>query len=246
MAKPSPDYARLDAGEIIATAERLARRVAERFPGFGLAKVAERLVEIARRTEGEALRLATPNVPIRIAVGAVLLVGALAFTFLIAALIPGKQVSGEVIPLVQAAESTMNIAILVGLGVLALTRLESRWKRGHALASLHALRSLAHVIDMHQLTKDPNAERLAEPTANSPKRSLTPAQLERYLDYCSEMLALIGKLSALYAQSHGDQHVGQSVNEIEVLTTNLSRKIWQKIAIIAERPSLRDKAPAGL
>ena len=71
----------------------------------------------------------------------------------------------------QAVESTMNIAILVGLGVIALTRLESRWKRGRALASLHTLRSLAHVIDMHQLTKDPSAERLAEPTASSPKRN---------------------------------------------------------------------------
>ena len=50
------------------------------------------------------------------------------------------------------------------------------------------------------------------------------------------MLALIGKLSALYAQSHSDQLVGQTVNEIEVLTTNLARKIWQKIAIIAEKP----------
>jgi hypothetical protein len=54
------------------------------------------------------------------------------------------------------------------------------------------------------------------------------------------MLALIGKLSALYAQSHNDQLVGQTVNEIEVLTTNLARKIWQKIAIIAENSSPRD------
>lgn len=44
MAKPTPDYAKLNAGEIIATAERLQRRIAERFPGFGLAKVGDRLV----------------------------------------------------------------------------------------------------------------------------------------------------------------------------------------------------------
>jgi hypothetical protein len=238
MVQPIPDYATLNAAEIISTAERLTRRISERFPDFGLAKVATRLVEVARHTEAEARRLATPNIPIRIAVGLVILSGAFAFLFLVAALRP-TDVDAEVIPLVQAAESTMNIAILVGLGVIGLTQLEWRWKRRHALAALHKLRSLAHVIDMHQLTKDPGGERRADPTASSPQRNLSQAQLERYLDYCSEMLALIGKLSALYAQSHNDQLVGQAVNEIEVLTTNLARKIWQKIAIIAQTPRER-------
>jgi hypothetical protein len=242
MAKPAPDYAKLDAGEIIATTERLARRIAERFAGSGLAKVAERLVEIARRTEGEALRLSTPNIAIRVAVGVVLLAGAIVFAFLVTELRPAIRTGGDVIPLVQAIESSMNIAILVGLGFIALTRLESLRKRADALASLHTLRSLAHVIDMHQLTKDPGGERQAEPTASSPTRNLSAAQLERYLDYCSEMLALIGKLSALYAQSHSDQVVGQTVNEIEVLTTNLARKIWQKIAILAEGARSRASA----
>ena len=234
MVQPTPDYATLSAAEIIATSERLARRISERFPDFGLAKVATRLVEVARHTEAEALQLATPNIPIRIAVDLVILSGAFAFVFLLAALRP-TDVDAAVIPLVQATESAMNIAILVGLGVIGLTQLEWRWKRRRSLAALHKLRSLAHVIDMHQLTKDPGGERRADPTASSPKRNLSQAQLERYLDYCSEMLALIGKLSALYVQSHNDQLVGQAVSEIEVLTTNLARKIWQKIAIIAQK-----------
>jgi hypothetical protein len=126
--------------------------------------------------------------------------------------------------------------------VVALTRLESRTKRGHALASLHMLRSLAHVIDMHQLAKDPVAEQISDATGIAPKHELSPAQLERYLDHCADLLALIGKLSALYAQSHGDQVVGQTVDEIEGLTTNLSRKIWQKIAILAEGARSRASA----
>jgi len=36
-----------------------------------------------------------------------------------------------------------------------LTTLESRVKRARALAMIHELRSIAHIIDMHQLTKDP-------------------------------------------------------------------------------------------
>ncbi|MFM7924284.1 MAG: hypothetical protein ACKPJJ_29030, partial [Planctomycetaceae bacterium] len=54
----------------------------------------------------------------------------------------------------------------------------------------------------------------------------------RYLDYCSELLSLVGKLAALYAQSTSDPVVLQSVNDIEQLTNGLSRKIWQKIMML--------------
>jgi len=53
-----------------------------------------------------------------------------------------------------------------------------------------------------------------------------------YLDYCSEMLSLIGKLAALYVQKFDDPVALAAVNEVEDLTTGLSRKIWQKIMIL--------------
>lgn len=53
-----------------------------------------------------------------------------------------------------------------------------------------------------------------------------------YLDYCSEMLSLVGKTAALYAENNDDQVVLQTVEGIEELTMNLSQKIWQKIASI--------------
>ncbi len=52
--------------------------------------------------------------------------------------------------------------------------------------------------------------------------------LERYLDYCSEMLSLTGKLAALFAQSCRDPEVVAGAGDIEQLTTALSRKIRQK------------------
>jgi len=58
---------------------------------------------------------------------------------------------------------------------------------------------------------------------------MTAFQLTRYLDYCSELLSIVGKLTALYAQSLPDSVVVAAVNNIETLTTGLSRKIWQKI-----------------
>ena len=109
----------------------------------------------------------------------------------------------------------------------------SRVKRRRALKAIHELRALAHIIDMHQLTKDP--ERVMSPggeTASSPKRKMKPFALGRYLDYCSEMLSIVGKIAALYVQNFDDNVVLASVNEVEALTTGLSRKIWQKIMIL--------------
>jgi len=73
---------------------------------------------------------------------------------------------------------------------------------------------------------------LGTPTKSSPKRELSREELARYLDYCCEMLSLIGKVVALYAQKLSDTHVVAAVNEIELLTTGLSRKIWQKMVLL--------------
>ena len=69
-------------------------------------------------------------------------------------------------------------------------------------------------------------------TPSSPRRTLSDFELARYLDYCSEMLALLGKIAALYAQTSTDREVISAVNEIEVLTSGLSGKIWDKIQAI--------------
>jgi len=102
-------------------------------------------------------------------------------------------------------------------------------------AALNELRAFAHVVDMHQLTKDPTVVLGgAHPTAASPKRAMSEFQLARYLDYCAEMLALISKLAALYGLRSLDVEIDQAVREIEGLTSDLGRKIWQKITILSE------------
>ena len=95
-----------------------------------------------------------------------------------------------------------------------------------ALRALHELRSIAHVIDMHQLTKDPAAlSRDFIMTESSPLRSMTAAELKRYLDYCSEMLSLVAKLAAIYAQSSPDAVVINAVNDIEQLAGAARRRV---------------------
>ena len=169
-----------------------------------------------------------------ITLGFVVLVGALPVVTLCLGMIKFREVASTLSDLTQGVEAIVNEAILLVAAIYFLVTSEKRMKRSRALKALHELRSLAHIIDMHQLTKDP--EILLgdwQPTDASPRRSvLTPFQLERYLDYCSELLAVLSKVAALYVQHFEDEVVLRAVDEVENLAAGLSRKIWQKITIL--------------
>lgn len=110
--------------------------------------------------------------------------------------------------------------VFAGIAIFFLWQFPGRLQRAHDLEALHRLRSLAHVIDMHQLTKDP--ERLRpdfKPTSASMDIGLDAIQLGNYLDYCSEMLSLVGKAAALFVEKSTDTAVLHTVEGIEDLTT---------------------------
>ncbi|MET3594078.1 MULTISPECIES: hypothetical protein [Mesorhizobium] len=230
-------YRTLDPKLIIETAERLEERVAERFPDAGLRGVAGELVSLSRDLAKAAKALEAPIWWLRGVIIAAVVAGALIFLF-VGTILPLGRFSGpgDAVQSVQGIESSLNVLILAVVGFLALMRAEERIKRKKVFRELHGLRSLIHVIDMHQLTKDP--ARLSanfKPTAHSPARIASAADLARYLDYCSEMLSITGKIAALFAQSVNDDVVVDGVNDIENLASNLSRKIWQKITLIEGR-----------
>ncbi|MEL6359532.1 MAG: hypothetical protein AAFR21_00500 [Pseudomonadota bacterium] len=229
-------YRSLRADCVIETIDKLTCRIAERFPQSGLRNVCAGLGETARRCAAEADRLSRPQTWIRVGVYSVWIVGAAAMVWVATGLHYGGF-DWEATSLVQILEPAMNIAVLMGIGVITLGRLEERWKRARALDYLHELRSIAHVVDMHQLAKDPHRPQAGtkfalRQTPNSPKQELHGVRLERYLDYCSEMLSLTGKLAALVAQSCKDAEVAAAASDVENLTTGLSRKIWQKIMVL--------------
>ena len=86
---------------------------------------------------------------------------------------------------------------------------------------------------MHQLTKDPErAGRRGPDTASSPTRNMSPFELGRYLDYCSELLSTISKVAALYAQAFPDSVILSATDQVETLASGLSRKIWQKLVLL--------------
>ena len=83
------------------------------------------------------------------------------------------------------------------------------------MKALHNLRSVAHIVDMHQLTKDPSHQLVTIiNTESSPVRILTREELTRYLDYCTEILSLNAKIGALFAQNVDDPIVLNAVNDL--------------------------------
>ena len=225
-------YRTLDSRRVLVTAERLAQRVGERFPGSGLSNVARELVEVARESEERVRHVRRPHWPARVGAGlGVLVMVSVAVAALATFRVP--SVVAELTVVLETLETVINDLVFLGLAVFFLVTLESRLKRRDAIAALHELRSLVHIIDMHQLTKDP--ERVLGPakdTPSSPVRRLTRFELARYLDYCSEMLSITSKLAALHGQEVNDPVVLAAVNDVEQLADGLSSKIWQKIMIL--------------
>jgi hypothetical protein len=225
-------YEKLDTEHIVRTVERLARRIDERFPTASLNGVAKELERVTRLAADRTEHIRRPNLTLRIGVGLLMLgVGVV-----LVLTIPEIRVSWKIQAideLVQTIEGLLGSLFFIGTGILFLVTLEGRLKRSKALAAVHELRSLAHIVDMHQLTKDPEElATLLPPTASSPQRTMSDIELVRYLDYCTEMLALISKVGALYVQRYADPVVLSAVDEIEDLTSGLSRKIWQKMTML--------------
>jgi len=241
-----PRFVTLNEDEVIKAAIHLKNRVAERFPDRGLTREATRLAEYAHAIAQEARMLAKRNVLADLAIGAMTVMG-FAVTVFILARIPWIEIQfakqQEFFQAMQGVSAAIHVAISVALVIFFVTSRATRMKRKKALRGLHSLRAFAHVVDSHQMNKDPAAMAAnLPPTRSSPDRDLNPRELLRYLEYCSEMLSLISKFAALYAQSIRDPVIFDAVNDIEQLTASLSNKIWQKIMIL--HSSLPHQPPA--
>lgn len=236
-------YRSLDSEKIVETVAALCGRIDERFPDSGLGRVCRELLTVAGESRERSAWIAKPQRSLRVITWllVVVMLGGLAVVLTNSAWPRGGF---DVVGLVQVSEAGLNVTILLGAAVLFLATAEARIKRARALKAIHELRALAHVIDMHQLTKDP--EQLLPDTRQTPpppKRTLRASELIWYLDYCSDMLSLIGKLAALYVQKFDDPVALAAVNEVEDLTSGLSRKIWQKIMIL--NTFLAEETPGG-
>ncbi|NRA12556.1 MAG: hypothetical protein HRT57_11435 [Crocinitomicaceae bacterium] len=222
----------LNGEQIIATIDRLEKRIGDRFPDSGLRNICNEFLNFAKQSKKNIQWIGAPNIPLRFLCSFIILIG-LGGLFYSISFVDLKVQNTTLETVVTISEAVFNDILLLGASVFFLVTMETRLKRKRALKALNQLRVAAHVIDMYQLTKDPmTIQSKEEATPNSPSRTMSRFELQRYLDYCSECTALIAKIAALYSQSFPDEVVVRSVNEIEVLSTGLSRKIWQKIVIL--------------
>jgi hypothetical protein len=234
----------LEYDKIIVTLQLLEKRISDRFPNSGLDGVVNDFLIIAKKSKKNIEWISQPHYPMRALsyfVIAIAIVG-LAYSF------TQIEYNSDIFKLsniITTSEAFFNEVVLIGAAIFFLITIETRVKRDKTFKFLNELRVIAHVIDMHQLTKDPGMhDDFGNNTENSPPRDLSLFELQRYLDYCTEALSLVGKVAALYAQGLPTEVVVKTVNEIENLSSGLSRKIWQKLIILNDliaRQALEEK-----
>ena len=260
-------YQRLDSAAVRGSAATLQRRIYARFPRRSLWEVGGELIALVDEVvEGGGIsrrRIRSARLLSRLGVLVVLLVFGTAIALAAASLWSNPDALGPVdwLPLL---ETVVNDLVFAGIAIFFLLAVPQRMERARVLRVLHRLRSLAHVIDMHQLVKVPERLPTARPEAGGttspahprgpgtgPARDgeaasatnderggelrMTRSEMTQYLDYCTEMLSLVGKTAALFAEDTTDGDVLDAVEGIETLTSDMARKVWQKIAIIQEQ-----------
>ncbi len=228
---------RLEAEYVEDTVSRLESRIRARFPDRRLGNVAAELGTAVPEIHGgfeeskarrRQVRLFSRATSVAVVVLALTVLGLAlrdAFT-------RGTDHSFDWVPLV---ESLINDIVFTAIAVFFLWAMPERLERRTLLDLLHRLRSLAHVVDMHQLDKDPEQARADYvPTAKSPPHRMNAEDLHHYFDYCSELVSLIAKTAALCAERTSDAVVLRTISEIETLAAQMSQKIWQKISLLPE------------
>lgn len=229
---------KLRADPVLATARRLQERISARFPDRGIYRVASELVDLIEEVKASPVtshsRLRMVRFWSRVVMLAVVAATALLIVLAIKdSVMDGPDRSIDWLPLI---ESGINDLVFAAIAVWFLWSVPERLQRQEALRLLFRIRSLAHIVDMHHLTKDPERLRSTfRPTGKSAAPlNLDADELEHYLDYCSEMLSLVAKTAALCAEESQDAVVLDTVSTVETLTVGMSREIWQKISILNE------------
>lgn len=232
-----PESPRLDARYVEETVHRLEGRIRARFPDRNLGNAARELgrmvPEIQTGFRESKARRSNVRLFSRVASLVIVVLALIALGVALRdAVTTGMEHSFTWVTLI---ESLVNDVVFAAIAVVFLWLLPERLERRALLDLLHKLRSQAHVVDMHQLDKDPEQARPDyTPTSKSPARRMNAEDLHHYFDYCSELVSLIAKTAALCAERTSDPVVLGTVSEIETLTAQMSQKIWQKISLLPE------------
>lgn len=219
----------IDPDKLIETMSLLSQRIKERFPDSSIHQVSVQLLKIAHQARRRTKEVAQPIYLLRsISLFLMALIILVVFAGIFAVFDQGIATL-SFLDVAHGFQVVISDFVYIAISLIFIYSLEVRMKRRKAMVAFSELRNLAHVIDAIQLNKSPSLLYGQEyKTASSPVSTMSKYEVERYLDYCSEMLSIVGKVSILYLQALDDHVTLNVVNEIENLTTGLSNKIWQK------------------
>ena len=210
-------YGALSSKEVLDTLYRLRNRINERFPGCGLFKVTDQIVDLLKEAQDRSKWVKKDLAVIKIPLIAIFLL----FPVLIVAafIILNLDIRlfsvGDILDCVQ---TVLLYVVFVWACFYYLRRVETRRKRRKVFKIFHKVRHIAHVIEMHRLNKDPTrVVTEGKDTPSSPTRLKDPFLIDRYNAYCKELLILLGKVPALYSQHFDDREVLAYVTDLELL-----------------------------
>ena len=148
---------RLEPAKLIETAQRLERRIVERFEGSGLSRVCAELVKRTTQAEHACEHIRSPQYGLRLLSGviiALIVLAALGAGYL--ALQESAQGPASWTDVATVGEAIANEVILLAAAIWFFVTLERKRKRDRVLGAMNQLRTLAHLIDIHQLSKNPD------------------------------------------------------------------------------------------
>lgn len=146
-------YRTIYADKIIPTVKTLCQRIEERVPGRSISMVCKDLYAATQEVQQQEAWIKKPNIYLRIGIAVLV---SLVIIFISNGLanmnIADQDLS--LMDIISLMESAINDLVFIGAGIYFLVSIENRIKRKRTLDRLNELRALAHVIDMHQLTKE--------------------------------------------------------------------------------------------
>ncbi len=217
-------YDEIRSSEIISTIEQITLTIKRQFPDSGLSKISAAMEESAKKMDQNIALTLRPRIWLRaisVILTILLIICAGILLILFVQMIHNELTQRFAIEeFMQGIEAFISALVLIGGGLYFVVTSENKIRRKEALVQLNTLRAYAHVIDLHQLKKDPTI---------SGRTKLDKKKVAEYLDYCSDLMSILGKMAAYYDMHIDDSIVRESAADVENLTTGLSRKIWQKI-----------------
>lgn len=164
----------LDPQRILETARKISLRVEERFPGSSAAGMSRELAKVADVTVVQVERARRPSVGLRVAAWGLIGLGLIKLVEISKYLHTNFEL-GNPGEFIQSFQASLETCVLPGASILFVLGWENRIKRRRTLHYLRELRTIAYLVDIHQINKTPDTIRFDMPlTAHSPVRVMSP------------------------------------------------------------------------